>query len=92
MAAKKKLQQDNVQPTKPVPVVVDPSRRERLVKARDLLEAAMMVAEPNVLAMLVGQYRQTLKELAELPDEKVESDWDKARAMRAARRSKLKAV
>lgn len=92
MAAKKKLQQDNVQPAKPVPVVVDPSRRERLVKARDLLEAAMMVAEPNVLAMLVGQYRQTLKELAELPDETAESDWDKARAMRAARRSKLKAV
>lgn len=92
MAAKKKGQQDNVQPVKPVPPVVDPSRRERLVKARDLLEAAMMVAEPNVLAMLVGQYRQTLKELAELPDEKVQSDLEKARAMRAARRSKLKAV
>ena len=92
MAAKKKGQQDNVQPVKPVTIVADPSRRERLVRARDLLEAAMIAAEPNVLAMLVGQYRQTLKELAELPDEKVQSDLEKARAMRAARRSKLKAV
>ena len=91
MAAAKRQQKKIPAAVPPVPVV-DPSRRERLLKARDLLETQMFAAEPNVLAMLVGQYRQILKEIDELPDESVQSDWDKARAMRAQRRAGLKAV
>ncbi len=89
--AGKRQQKQAVQPNKPVEPV-DPSRRQRLIELRDMLLLAMKSAEPSVMAQLAGQYRQTLKELAELPDDSVQSDWEKARAIRAARRSALKAV
>lgn len=89
--AGKRQQKQAVQPNKPVELV-DPSRRQRLIELRDMLLVAMKSAEPSVMAQLAGQYRQTLKELAELPDDSVQSDWEKARAIRAARRSALKAV
>jgi hypothetical protein len=67
-------------------------RRAALIALRDSLAAAMDAAEPSVLAQLAGQYRQTLKELDELPQAKEESPLEKAAKARQARRANLKAV
>lgn len=84
MAAKKK-------PAAVAPVVL-PSRRDDLVVMRDHLMAAMLVAEPNVLAQLVGQLRAVVKELDELPEAQPESSLARALAVREKRLSGLKAV
>lgn len=68
------------------------SRREALTILRDSLAAAMDAAEPAVLAQLAGQYRSTLKELAELPEVVSTSPLEKAKKARADRRANLKAV
>ncbi len=67
-------------------------RRAALIALRDSLAAAMDGAEPNVMAQIAGQYRATLKELAELPEAKPESPLEAAKQKRAARRANLKAV
>jgi hypothetical protein len=67
-------------------------RRKALEAVRDSLAAAMDAAEPSVLAQLAGQYRQTLKELAELPEAVPSSPLEQAKQKRAARRANLKAV
>lgn len=68
------------------------SRREDLLRMREHLLAAMLVAEPTVVAQIVGQLRQVVKDLDELPPEKAASSVAKAAAKRQARRSNLKAV
>ena len=84
MAAKKKAAA--------VAPVVLPSRRDDLMVMRDHLMAAMLVAEPNVLAQLVGQLRAVVKELDELPEAQPESSLARALAVREKRLSGLKAV
>jgi hypothetical protein len=67
-------------------------RRAALVALRDSLAAAMDGAEPNVMAQIAGQYRATLKELAELPEAKPDSVLQQATKERSKRRANLKAV
>ena len=67
-------------------------RRAALIALRDSLAAAMDGAEPNVMAQIAGQYRATLKELAELPEVKASSPLEQAKKARATRRANLKAV
>ena len=67
-------------------------RRKALIALRDSLAAAMDGAEPNVMAQIAGQYRATLKELAELPEAKPDSALEKAKKARTTRRANLKAV
>lgn len=68
------------------------ARRDDLMLMREHLMAAMLEADTNVLAQLVGQLRAVVKELDELPEAKPQSAVEKAAAKRKARRSNLKAV
>jgi len=69
-----------------------PTRRDDLLVMRSHLMAALLSADPSVAAQIVGQLRAVVKELDELPVAKPESALAKARAVRAAGRSNLKAV
>ena len=68
------------------------ARRDDLLLMREHLMAAMLAADTNVLAQLIGQLRAVVKELDELPEAKPQSAVEKAAAKRKARRSNLKAV
>lgn len=68
------------------------ARRDDLLLMREHLMAAMLEADTNVLAQLIGQLRAVVKELDELPEAKPQSAVEKAAAKRKARRSNLKAV
>ena len=49
-------------------------------------------ADANMLPQLAGQYRATLKDLAELPEVKAASALEQAKQARQKRRGDLKAV
>ena len=67
-------------------------QRVALVALRDTLAAAMDDADANMLPQLAGQYRATLKDLAELPEVKPASALEQAKQARQKRRGDLKAV
>lgn len=68
------------------------SRRADLVKMRQVLMDALDECDASVAAQIVGQLRQVVKELAELPEDKAQSPLELAKQKRAARRGNLKAV
>jgi hypothetical protein len=76
----------------PKPEPKPQSRRDDLVLMREHLMRAMLDADVSVVAQIVGQLRQVIKELDELPEAKAESALEQAAARRKARRSNLKAV
>lgn len=69
------------------------SRRDDLVKMRQVLMDALDECDPNLAPQIVGQLRQVVRELAELPEATEESPLEQAKRKRAARRAAhLKAV
>lgn len=75
-----------------VEAVVLMSRRDDLIKMRQVLMDALDECDAAVAAQIVGQLRQVVRELADMPEEAGVSAVEKARASRKQRRADLKAV
>jgi len=63
------------------------SRRQALEALRDRLARDIDAASPNVVAQISAQFRATLKEIAELPDDKKVTTADELRDRRENRRA-----
>jgi hypothetical protein len=60
----------------------DTDRRNRLLELRDILHAAIQVAEPKDLSALAGRYQSVLSELAVMPQVKEATPVDDLAARR----------